>query len=186
MQEKENILNILVETKEAIKKNDTFKLKKLSDRTVHTSSIFQDSDNIMIAVVVYSIGKILEREKYHSMKGWAGFIKAVIKNIESSIDFLKEDRIEEFRNSLVDIRNSIEKLSGNLKQYIQDVFKNATVNKASRIYEHGISLSQTANLLGVSVFELSEYVGKTGIADVNLGITRDIKSRIKLTEEFFS
>ena len=186
MQEKENILEILKGTREAIKNNDSFKLKNLSDKTVHTSSIFQDSDNILIAVIVYSIGKVIEREKYHSMKGWAGFLREVVKNIDLAIENLQQDDIKKFQANLIAIKNSIEGLSGHLKQYIQDVFRNAMINKASRIYEHGISLSQTANLLGISTFELAEYAGKTGVSDVNLSITQDIKDRIKIAEDFFT
>ena len=186
MQEKENILDILINTEQAIKDKDTFKLKKLSNRTVHTSSIFQDPDNIAIAVIVYSIGKILEREKYGEMKGWPFFYKTLIKNIDSAIDSLKQDDMEKFRESLKNIRASIENLSGHLRTYIQDVFRNAEINKASRIYEHGISLSQTASLLGISTFELAEYAGKTGIADVDLSVTKKIKDRIKISEDFFA
>jgi len=186
MQEKENILDILINTKEAIKNNDIFQLKNLSNRTVHTSSIYQDADNIMVAVVVYSISKILEREKYHGMKGWQGFLKTMLKDIDSAIENLKQNNLEKFRNSLKDIRVSIESISGHLRDYIKEVFRNAEINKASRIYEHGISLSQTANLLGISTFELAEYAGKTGIGDVDLSVTKKIKDRIKVSEDFFA
>jgi len=72
-----------------------------------------------------------------------------------------------------------------LKIYIKDVFRKAQINKASRIYEHGISMEKTAKILGISVWELSEYVGKTRIDDINLGITTPIRKRIKLAEEVF-
>ena len=59
------------------------------------------------------------------------------------------------------------------------------INKASRIYEHGISMQRTAELLGISEWELSEYAGRTGISDVNLSITMDIKTRIEKAMELF-
>jgi hypothetical protein len=76
-------------------------------------------------------------------------------------------------------------LSGKLKRYVQDVFQRARVNKASRIYEHGISMEKTANLLGVTLYELAEYAGKTGISDVPLGKTLNVKARIKILTEMF-
>ncbi|GAI40255.1 unnamed protein product, partial [marine sediment metagenome] len=46
MQEEGNILRIFEETKEAIEKEDTVKLKELSNQTIHTASLSQDPDNI--------------------------------------------------------------------------------------------------------------------------------------------
>ena len=63
MQERENVLRIFEETKRAVETNDTFKLKQLSDQTNNTASRTQDPDNITTAVIIYSIGKILEREE---------------------------------------------------------------------------------------------------------------------------
>ena len=45
------------------------------------------------------------------------------------------------------------------------MFRRARINKASRIYEHGISLAQTAELLGITQWELMKYLGQTKIAD---------------------
>ena len=83
------------------------------------------------------------------------------------------------------IRGSIENLSGKLKKYIKEVFRNAEISKASRIYEHGISMEHTASLLGISQYELAEYAGRTGIPDVPENYTRNTKSRIKLAMEMF-
>jgi hypothetical protein len=79
----------------------------------------------------------------------------------------------------------IENLSGKLKKYIKEVFRNADVSKASRIYEHGISMEQTANLLGVSLYDLAQYAGKTGIPDVPENYTMNTKLRIKLAMGLF-
>ncbi|MBI5149096.1 hypothetical protein HZA33_05440 [Candidatus Pacearchaeota archaeon] len=185
MQEKGNILDILRKTKSAVKENDIITLKELSNRTVHTSSIYQDSDNIAIAVIVYSLSKILEREKFHEYPQWKIFFKNFLINIDKAISSLERENLTEFTNSLIKIRESIDKLSGNLKNYIQDVFRRASINKASRIYEHGISMEQTANLLGISVFDLAEYAGGTGIGDVDLSVTKDIKERIKIAMNAF-
>ena len=46
-------------------------------------------------------------------------------------------------------------------------------------------MEKTAKLLGISIWELAEYAGQTGISDVNLSITMPIKKRIKLAMEMF-
>ncbi len=185
MQEKEHILEILEQTKRAIKEEDVIKLKELSNNTIHTSSIYQDPDNIALAVIIYSLSKIIERRNYKEYKEFDSFKKTYEKSIHKSIQFLKNNELEQYREQINQIRKTIEQLSGKLKVYIQDVFRKAQINKASRIYEHGISIEQTAKILGISVWELAEYAGKTGISNVNLSVTLPVKKRIKLTEDFF-
>ena len=84
----------------------------------------------------------------------------------------------------MEIRKAIEKLSGKLKNYIQDVFRSAEINKASRIYEHGISMEKTARLLGVSLFELARYSGEKE-DDIPESITVSVRQRIKFAMELF-
>ncbi len=186
MQEKENVLRILEETKRAIKDNNSFKLKELSDQTIHTASITQDPDNIAVAIAVYSLSKIIERKKYQQFSGWEGFYKNIIFSVDNSIDAIKKGDDKRLKENLVSIRASISKLSGRLKSYIQDVFRKAQINKASKIYEHGISMEKTAKLLGITLFELASYSGqKPEISDAPLSKTLDVKTRIKIVTEMF-
>jgi hypothetical protein len=186
MQEKENVMRILQEAKDAIKNNDSFKLKELSDQTVHTASISQDPDNIAVAVAVYSLSKIVERRKFQEFPGWNNFYKSIISAFDNSLNAIKKKDDKSIKESLTLIQKIISKLSGALKIYIQDVFRKAQINKASKIYEHGISMEKTANLLGVSLFELASYAGqKIGTSEVPLSKTLDVKSRIKLAEDMF-
>jgi len=185
MQEKENVLDILERTKKAVKEEDVIALKDLSNRTVHTASINQDSDNIAVAVIVYSLSKLIERKKYQEFKNWDSFFNRYMSCIDNAIKALKEDNLQNFRECISEIRKEMNSLSGHLKNYIKDVFRKAQINKASRIYEHGISMEQTAKLLGISIWELAEYAGQTGISDVNLSVTMPIKNRIKIAEDMF-
>ncbi len=182
VKDKINILWILKETKEAVKKKDIIKLKDLSNHTIHTASIEQDSDSISIAVIIYALSKIIERQKY---RGWDKFYQNFMVYINEAISFLRKNKIKEFREEIKRIREEMDNLSGDLKKQIQDVFRKAQINKASRVYEHGISMEQTAKLLGITLWELAEYAGQTGISDVNLTITMPIKKRIKLAEDIF-
>lgn len=185
IQEKKNVLDILENAVKAIQKEDFLVLKDLSDRTIHSASIFQDVDSISIAVVIYALSKIYERSKYTEYRAWPNFSKACIEALKKAKENVKSDNVDEFRINIQKVRDAVKKLSGNLKRYIEDVFRRAMIKKASRIYEHGISMKQTAEILGISEWELSEYVGKTGIGDVNLGITMNIKERIRKAEALF-
>ncbi len=185
MKERDNLLRILWETKEAVKKDDVITLKILSNQTLHAASIYQDTDNIIVAVIVYALSKILERKNYRQYKNWPEFFKMFMLCIDKAISALEKGQEAYFSHQLEHIRKNIDKLPGSFKRHIQEVFQKAKINKASRIYEHGISLEQTAKLLGITMWELAEYAGKTGISDVNLNITMQVRKRIKIAEEIF-
>ncbi len=185
MKERDNILRIFEETKEAVEKKDMIKLKELSNQTIHTASLEQDADNIAVAVIIYALSKIIERQDYRKYPEWANFYKTIISLIDNSIIALKKGDEKKFKENLKLVRQTINKLSGKLKIYIKDVFRSATINKASRIYEHGISMEKTASLLGITMFELAEYAGKTGIPDVAESKTLSVKARIKIAMEMF-
>jgi hypothetical protein len=186
MQEKENVLRILEATKEAIKREDSIKLKELSNQTIHTASTSQDPDNIAVAVIVYSLSKIIERKQYQSFSGWKSFYSEIVSAIDDSISSIKNNNDKKLKENLTRIRKTVSKLSGKLKIYIQDVFRKAQINKASKIYEHGISMEQTASLLGITLFELTGYAGqKPEISDVSFNKTVDVKKRIKTAMEMF-
>jgi len=183
--DRQHILNTLKKVKQSLDKEDYIEIKQLSDNIIHDSSTEQDPDIISVAIIIYSLSKLIERESYKTEKNWKTFYKNYLKNINDMIESLEKDNLKRFRDEVDANRKLIEQLSGNLKIYINEVFRKAKINKASRIYEHGISMEKTAAILGISVWELAEYAGKTRISDHNLGITMPIKSRIKLAQEIF-
>jgi len=185
MQEVDNILRIFQEARISVQDGDGSTLRKLSDQTINTASRTQDPDNIATAVIIYALSKIIERKDYRNQKGWNTFYKNLnllidktIKGIEDKKDFL-------VKKNLGLMREEIKNLSGNLKKYIEDVFRKASVNKASRIYAHGISQEKTAKLLGVTMWELQNYAGTTNVSEDPEAKTITIKERIKCLEEFF-
>ncbi len=185
MHEKENILDILKKAKEALAEENSFLMKDLSDRTVHSASIYQDPDNIAIAVLIYSLSKIIERRKYRTYKDWKKFIAHNSKVIKKLIAALEQDNEILFKEEIQHLRRHIDTLSEDFRQQIQSVFRRAEVNKASKIYEHGISMQRTANLLGITVWELAEYAGGTGMNGGKLSITLPEVERIKKAWEMF-
>ena len=185
MQERENLLRIFQETKEAVTRGDAAKIKNLSDQTTNTASLTHDPDNIASAVIVYSLSKITERRDYREFPGWNKFYSVYISAINNSIEAIKRNDNKKFRQNIELIRKAIEGLSGKLKDNIKHVFRQASINKASRLYEHGISMETTAKLLGVTLFELASYAGQKEGSDVPESVTISVKDRIKFAMELF-
>ncbi len=185
MEEVSNIIRVLRETKTAINEKDSFKIKKLSDQTIHTATISQDPDNIVTAVLVYSIGKIIEREHYQKMPGWKKFYPLLLKNLDLAIIALEKNDVKRFRESIGQIKHSLNEISENLAIYIKQVFQKAEINKAFKIYEHGLSAQQVADLLGVSLWDLASYIGQSRVTEAKLNFSMPEKQRIKIAEEIF-
>jgi hypothetical protein len=184
MQERENVLKLFKETKEAVSRGDSAKIKLLSDQTTNTASLTHDPDNIAAAVVIYSLGKIIERKNYQSISGWNKFYKIYLSEVENIISSLEREDYKSYRVSVENIQHAMNEVSSQLKLYVEDIFRKARINKASRIYDHGISMESTAKLLGVSLYELAEYSGQkdTGFVETK---EVDVKDRVRVAMEMF-
>ncbi len=186
MEEADNVIRILRESVKAIKGGDANELKNLSNQTIHAATINQDADNIVIAVLIYALGKIFERDHYREMKGWDKFERIVLENLEDAIKNLEKNNLKGFRENIGTIRNIMNEIDSVLSMYIQDVFRKAEINKAFKIYEHGLSSAQTADLLGITLWELSSYIGQSTISEANVVESMPLKKRIKIAEDMFS
>jgi len=183
--ERLNRIYILEETKKAIAKEDMARLKELSNRTIHSASIIQDDESIILAIITYSLSKIIQKKQLEEFKSWPKFLKKYIDYLGKAKRSLEENNPNAFRKYLKLMRKEISNLSGNLKNYIKDVFKKASINKASKIYEHGISMEKTAELLGITLWELAEYAGQSPTLEKDIYITIPPTQRIKTVLELF-
>ncbi|MEM3074623.1 MAG: hypothetical protein QW727_01630 [Candidatus Pacearchaeota archaeon] len=185
MKEHRHVANILEETKKAVRDFDITTLKNLSNETIHSAAIYQDTDNILIAVIVYALSKLIERKEDYKSKSFEKYLDYYLKTLEFSKECISKNDCDAFRDRLNEIMN-VPGLSENIKTNVLDVFRKAKINKASKIYEHGISMEATSKLLGISMWELSEYVGQSQISEMKENKTFDVKKRIKIAMEFFN
>ncbi|MEM3113198.1 MAG: hypothetical protein QXI33_02120 [Candidatus Pacearchaeota archaeon] len=185
MQEHKHVIHIFQEAKKAAQNNDTLALKQLSNQTIHSSAIYHDTDNILVAIVLYALSKLIERKDMFSEIEYKKYLNYYFNTIDESIECISKNKCDIFRSKIGGL-SDIKGLSGDLRRSVEDVFRKARINKASKIYEHGISMETTAKLLGISLWELAEYSGQTSISDGELNKTVDIKKRVKMAMEFFS
>ncbi len=186
MEEVSHVIEVLQKTKEAIEKEDVVQLRDLSNQTIHSASTFQDTGSITIAVIVYALSKLIERKNTLKIKNWSIFIRKITSQFSLAIKALKENKPDKYEKYIAMTRKSITSTSLNMKPYIQEVLRKASINKASRIYEHGVSLGQAAEILGISQWELTEYAGQKKALDIKYNITLDVQKRAKMVMEFFS
>ncbi len=180
---RDDILEVLRQTIKAIHREDIKALKDLSNMTIHNASIHQDQYSISVSVLVYSLGKLYEREQYGQYKSWGFFCVGCVDKLQEAVRKLELKDYPGFDKVLKEFLKDLNK--ADKKVYVKDIFQRAKINKASRLHEHGISLGRTAELLDISQFELMDYIGKTYIADVKEILTISEKDRLKTARSLF-
>jgi len=180
---KEDVLAVLGDTIEILKieeEKDVIEFKELSNHTLHNASIYQDEDSISVAVAIYAIYKILERKTDNDL-----IYKEMSQLFRIAKDSLERNNLEGYRDTIKTIFKKISEADKKFKLYVEEILDKARIKKGSRIYEHGISLARAAELLGVSQWEMMNYVGKTHIIDFELEIT-DARKRLEAAKAIFS
>ncbi|MBS3137349.1 hypothetical protein J4232_02865 [Candidatus Woesearchaeota archaeon] len=159
-----------------LQRKDINDLGNISNEIIHCASVFQDVHSVSIAVVAYALYKIVEREDNIDPQ----FITRLIK----ARNYLQKYKIERFNKEINQLTKEITKKDRQLNLYIKHVFNEAEIKKGSKIYDHGISLAQTAKLLNISQWELMKYIGKTKVIDF-LPEKIDVKQRLQFTRLLF-
>ena len=173
---KENIVLVLNEAIEALKKKDALQLRDISDKTIHSASIFQDKESITTAVLIYALFKISERHDQLDP-----MIIDLLVKAKNQLDY---GNVQEYNKLTKKLIRNMSKIDQQLELYVHRIIADAQIKKGSRIYAHGISLAQTADILGISQWELMNYVGKTKISDFSLE-KLNVIDRLNYTKKLF-
>ncbi len=175
---KEDILNVLKEVIEALKKEDYAALSELSNHTIHDASIFQEDDPLTLAILIYALSKVISRSIERRQA-----CPSVAPSLQKAYDALQDDDDNAYRAVIKNMLREIGEMDAQLKMYIQEVVQKAKIKKASKLYEHGISIARTAELLGLSQWELQNYIGKT-VTDIPHDGMR-VGERLRKARELF-
>lgn len=179
---KKDILAVLTKLVEILKvkeESDVTEIKELSNHVIHNASVFQDEDSVSVAILIYSLSKIIERKQMDLDYGKIlGMINSCIENLKSSND-------EGFRKSIKSIFNFIRAIDEKLKLYINEVINQAQIKKGCKLCEHGISVARAAEVLGISQWELMHYMGQTTVLD-QFSEPVNISKRLKIARSLFS
>ena len=178
---KKDIVTVLTRLSEIIKiKNDTdfLELKELSNHVIHNASVFQDEDSVSVAVLIYALSKIIERQQNFDYARIFGMVESCISSLLNNND-------DGFRKSVKNIFSFIRTIDNKLKMYINEVINQAQIKKGCKLCEHGISVARAAEVLGISQWELMHYLGKTMIMD-QVSEPVNVSQRLKFARGLFS
>ncbi|MEM4239847.1 MAG: hypothetical protein QXM31_02275 [Candidatus Woesearchaeota archaeon] len=162
---RKDILDVLDDALKSLQAEDHHALLDLSNHVIHDASIFQDDDSVSFAVIIYAISKIVHRcieEKVPMPK-----FDSQLGEAKDALELGKEDV---YRTVIRRIFEEVRKLDEKVGLYVTEVINQARIKKAGKMTEHGISLARTAEILGISQWELQDYFGKTQIPEHELGV----------------
>lgn len=176
---RKDILTVLEKAIEILKQEDHAEhaLGELSNHVIHDASIFQDDDSTSIAVLIYALSKVVAMccEKNISCA-------PLVKQLETAYALLSQKDFNKYRTTIRETFNQIKKLDARLKEYIQEVLDAARIKKGSKMHMHGISTARTAELLGITQWELQDYVGKQQEWEIK---EMPVSERLAIARELF-
>ncbi|MBW2983858.1 hypothetical protein KY361_01985 [Candidatus Woesearchaeota archaeon] len=177
---KKDVLSTLSEVIDILKSKeeaDILEMRKVSNHTIHNATIFQDEDSISTAILIYALSKVIERNF-----GEINFTR-FLDLLSKARDLLERDKIPNYRSAIKSVFESISKLDKKAKLYVEEVINQAQIKKGSKLHEHGVSIGRAAEILGISQWELANYVGKTSLTDIEI---IDAVDRVKFVRGLFS
>lgn len=178
---KEDILAVLEKAVIALSSeaHPNHELAKISNQVIHNASVYQDHDSVSVAVLIYALSKALQRCCEKSEMNYEAFSD----RLQRAYDALVTDDYEGFHLQLKFLFGAVHKLDSKLKLYIQEVLDKARLKKGTKMHEHGISLARTAEIFGISRWELMDYLGKTTMPEDGIGLT--VKQRLTMARSLF-
>jgi hypothetical protein len=160
----EKMIHKLIEDSiSAVEKKDALALRKISTKANSEAVIEGHRELILLALIDYSLSKILSKVHYESVDG--GFYGNVMSLMEKSRSADKEELIP----ILEDIEDLVIKLDRKEGNYSSNIMEKARVKKASKLYEQGLSLRRAAELTGADSLEVLDFVGNSKIHEFKGG-----------------
>jgi len=183
---RKDVLLILEGVEDSFKRYNADEIMEWSNHIIHSASIHQEKYTSRVAIVVYSIGKIMARGKIrrYPQGAWNSFETTVRNELVHAIRNLKKNDFKAFNSNILNLQKAVVALDKSFMVYADYVVDNAKLKKGAKIHEHGISIKRVAELFGVTEWELRSYAGKTQILDRDREKST-VSDRLKKVRGFF-
>src|SRR3989338_945252 len=173
------LLKLLEETYLSFLQLDATRLRIVSDKALQNIELNQDPFSINLTITVYSLAKIVEWRHHYKAKPWALFQKHIKKHLLFAQRFLSEKNTQKYKKSMKAIIQHLADLESSFKYFITEVITRAKVKKGTLVYERGLSVGRAAALMGISSWELMEFIGQTRLEGAGPFTTMPIIKRMK-------
>lgn len=182
---RKDIINVLKKVLPLIQKGNSNQIKSISNETLHNAGIYQDPDSTSISVIIFSLSKICNRPRLCDKPEFIKFKEDISLDLQNAKDSLQASDINNYRKIIKKVFDKISKFETKFGMYISEVLEHAKIKRGGRIYEHGFSIGSTAELLGISTWDMMNYLGETKLGNKEkINITT--KERLSNARRMFS
>jgi hypothetical protein len=174
---KKELLNDINQTIEILNKRedkDIEELKELSGHSIEDVALHKDLDLVSVSVLIYSLYKIV-----HSMP--EKDYQDLVKELQNARKYLQNNGFGRYNKSIKTLFKIVKKSDAKVKQHLDDVMTAARIKKSSELLKKGLSIGQAAGIMGLTNWDLQDYVGKTNFLDIKQG---DVSVNKRLTNAF--
>jgi len=153
----------------------SFELKRLSNQLMEDVALFHHRETISVSVLVYSLYKIFQK---NPTIGTSLLIPLIDKAIAA-------ENVTLFRTSIKNLFDAVKKYDKDIDVNVKQLIKHAEVKRGMKAYAHGLSIGHAADIIGVSKWEIMEYLGTSNYED-DVHFRIDARSRLEFVRSLFS
>ena len=115
---KKDVLAALDDSYNVIKNKQHFLLHSISDHILHVMYIYQDPDIIDVAIAIYALDKILEKEKFMYHPKMKEFVKDVLYFLKDAAHALSVNDFDKYKHEVTNLLGIIQSLTKKVKLYV--------------------------------------------------------------------
>lgn len=167
------------------KNQDSYQLKETSNHAILDAIETLDKSTAKIAVLAYSLSKIVSKEHVLKNPLWGKAKKNMSSLLFECTKFLKKNKQHKFQKKLEKIEKMVKEVDNEIGNYVRNVWDKAKIKIASSFYAKGLSLSQASQLAEANKAELQNYIGITKIHDEEK-TGYSMKQRMKTARKIFN
>ena len=164
----------ILQTKEA---KDLGELQALSDELIEDVAVYKDLDVVSLAVLIYSFFKVMVDIKPKEYQKLVAELKLAKK-------YLEQEDFGKYNDNVKKVDGPVRPCNAKIKMHLQDVMHAARIKKSASLLKKGLSIGQAGGLMGLSNWDLQQYVGKTTFMDQHIEV-RPALSRLKTAMKIF-
>ena len=175
-------INSVKELKELYQRDESLKLKILSEKLIHESALNSDKLKAKIACIAYVLYKHLSKEHLTSNARYLFFKNRILAGIVRLIGVLEQHNFHEAWAQVNDLIHILNQVDHELGHYSELTFDKAQTKLASSAYALGLSLQQASYLTDASTKQTFNCVGVTRMHD-EIPETNTIADRLQLLKK---
>lgn len=175
---KQDIIDALYHIKDALERLDGEELSDWSNRVIHAEAIYRDKRAMFVGIIAYSLSKSIAK-KESAKEEWNNFLTNMLKELVLASEALENDNFTRLDLLIKSMLNRISNFDKSFSNYVEYVLEFSRLQKGAKIYEHGLSLSSVAEMMGINKWDLMQKIGETKAPEHKYLVTKSSKERLE-------